>query len=310
MVHRLYHKQQHGQRRRVDPDTRMYFYMPSGEEVSFCAHAAIGACVGVSSESQTSGSPLLREKCTTSVVFERAESGVRCEATVTRTPGDDDDEHVAEILLDAPLEETVLRSFEEESVVCEELLDQLGLEKEDLLTTSGSLSMPLFLNSSVARTKTLIPVSCPEGLHAATNPQNPLKFKELCGSIRSTGAYLYTPIISHVDGNTNVGVRDEPSVFECRQFPRDSGYPEDPATGIAGAALASSLYSRAVPDGTEKGNLTCKHYVFYQGTAMGRRSKINIRLSKSADDTDCDDPNDLIYCSGSVNISSKEELSF
>ena len=34
--------------------------------------------------------------------------------------------------------------------------------------------------------------------------------------------------------------------YECRQFPRASGYPEDPATGIAAAALAVVMLAGAV----------------------------------------------------------------
>ena len=47
-----------------------------------------------------------------------------------------------------------------------------------------------------------------------------------------------------------------------RQFPRASGYPEDPATGVAAAALALAFH-------TLTGQSSAK---FYQGTAMGRPS--------------------------------------
>jgi predicted PhzF superfamily epimerase YddE/YHI9 len=51
-----------------------------------------------------------------------------------------------------------------------------------------------------------------------------------------------------------------------RQFPRASGYPEDPATGIAAAALAMSLHSRHPRIG--------RRFKFYQGSAMGKPSLI------------------------------------
>jgi hypothetical protein len=51
-----------------------------------------------------------------------------------------------------------------------------------------------------------------------------------------------------------------------RQFPRASGYPEDPATGIAAAALAVSLHSRH-PRSNNR-------FKFFQGSAMGKPSVI------------------------------------
>ena len=53
--------------------------------------------------------------------------------------------------------------------------------------------------------------------------------------------------------------------YECRQFPRSSGYPEDPATGIAASALAATL--RFGPDDNKKSTIV--NYDIYQGTAMG-----------------------------------------
>jgi len=53
-----------------------------------------------------------------------------------------------------------------------------------------------------------------------------------------------------------------------RQFPRASGYPEDPATGIAAAALACSL--KYHQQNAERHN----YYRFYQGSAMGKPSLI------------------------------------
>jgi Phenazine biosynthesis-like protein len=64
-----------------------------------------------------------------------------------------------------------------------------------------------------------------------------------------------------------------------RQFPRASGYPEDPATGIAAAALAVSLHHAE--------RLAPTRFKFYQGTAMGKASLIvveNVQLDIVADD--------------------------
>jgi PhzF family phenazine biosynthesis protein len=53
--------------------------------------------------------------------------------------------------------------------------------------------------------------------------------KELCKKLDSTGLYPYAV------------VDEDNQIFEARQFPKSSGYPEDPATGIAAAALAYGL---------------------------------------------------------------------
>lgn len=54
-----------------------------------------------------------------------------------------------------------------------------------------------------------------------------------------------------------------------RQFPRASGYPEDPATGVAAAALAASLQHERLPWTQQSGR-----FKFYQGAAMGHASLI------------------------------------
>ena len=68
-----------------------------------------------------------------------------------------------------------------------------------------------------------------------------------------------------------------------RQFPRASGYPEDPATGIAAAALACSL---------RRHHQETLHssYKFYQGFAMGQPSLIvveNLELRNVVSAGDC-----------------------
>ena len=81
------------------------------------------------------------------------------------------------------------------------------------------------------------------------------------------------------------------NVYECRQFPRASGYPEDPATGIAAAALASSLQRGGILGDNGK-------FVMYQGTAMGKKSSLNVRIN-----------DDTVYCSGTVEIDNEEYIS-
>jgi hypothetical protein len=76
-----------------------------------------------------------------------------------------------------------------------------------------------------------------------------------------------------------------------RQFPRASGYPEDPATGVAAAALAVSLYQHQ----QQQQNVwpTTTSFRFHQGTAMGKPSMILVENLKLIDgsgviDTDTD----------------------
>jgi predicted PhzF superfamily epimerase YddE/YHI9 len=153
------------------------------------------------------------------------------------------------------------------------------------------ISYPI-LNSSIARPKTLVPIQTLDLLHSAINPKDPDEFRRLCDSIDSTGLYLYTRVPSSTPQN-------DPNcpppflqdvVFECRQFPRASGYPEDPATGIAASALASSLYKRGM------GRRESGDFVMYQGTAMKRHSRCVVRVRE-----------DVVFCGGSVELEEEWE---
>ena len=144
-------------------------------------------------------------------------------------------------------------------------LKEIGLNEHDIDNNDDAKATTTFLNSSVARPKTLIPVKSAHRLHAATAPTNPTRFQQMCESIDSTGLYLYDS-----SSTTNI---------ECRQFPKSSGYAEDPATGIAAGALVASLYSRSMElndgsDCNEGGVCT----TILQGTAMRRPSQIKVNI--------------------------------
>jgi PhzF family phenazine biosynthesis protein len=118
-------------------------------------------------------------------------------------------------------------------------------------------------NAATSRVKTLVPVRTPEALHALS--PDPTTVEAVCRRIGSTGLYPYAV----VDGRARL--------FEARQFPRSSGYPEDAATGIAAAALAFGL----LHDGTvppEDGLIRV-----HQGRAMGRLSEIQVRIGFAGD---------------------------
>lgn len=87
-----------------------------------------------------------------------------------------------------------------------------------------------------------------------------------CDRVGSTGLYPYAP-----SGDLQV---------DARQFPRASGYPEDPATGIAATALAFELLADGLITANEH-TITIR-----QGRAMGRPSQITVRLD--ANDTRID----------------------
>lgn len=251
-----------------------HFFMPSGEEVSFCGHAAIGACSFLANKkSLLSHEKNLRSFSTlassTTVTFLAAADRARFDAKVTGNE--------AELFMDTEHCETNCSS---PTYSLEDVLSELGLGIEDLPEMSESnTSWPSFVNSSVARPKTLIPISMTERLHAATPPPNPTKFREMCDSIDSTGIYLYSTfgkgeIENAAANNINLA-------FECRQFPRSSGYPEDPATGIAAGALAASLHKRQIMSDHNEENGHSIYDVF-QGTSMGRPSKIKVKIGEGA----------------------------
>jgi PhzF family phenazine biosynthesis protein len=146
-----------------------------------------------------------------------------------------------------------------------DFLEEIGLNEDDIDNDAVST----FLNSSVARPKTLIPVKSADRLHSATPPENATKFQQMCESIESTGLYLYDS-----SSTTNI---------ECRQFPKSSGYAEDPATGIAAGALVASLHRRQMKSNDaastgESGESVSTTVL--QGTAMGRPSQIKVKIDE------------------------------
>ncbi|MCJ2136389.1 PhzF family phenazine biosynthesis isomerase [Methylobacterium sp. J-026] len=137
-----------------------------------------------------------------------------------------------------------------------DVLAALGVGRENLA------DLPLH-NAVTSRVKTLVPMRDPQRLHALV--ANPAAVEAVCRQIGSTGLYPYAV----VDG--------EARVFEARQFPRSSGYPEDAATGIAAAALAFGLlHDRTVAADDRPIRV-------YQGRAMGSLSEITVRLGFAGD---------------------------
>ncbi|HWL84975.1 MAG TPA: PhzF family phenazine biosynthesis isomerase [Polyangiaceae bacterium] len=120
---------------------------------------------------------------------------------------------------------------------------------------AGDLAGPI-QNAWTSRVKTLVPLKNAAAVNALT--PDFARIENLCADIGSTGLYPYAPVDL------------ERRLFEARQFPKSSGYPEDPATGIAAAALAFGLL--------ENGIVQADHRSIYvhQGRAMGQWSEIRI----------------------------------
>ncbi|GHU30167.1 hypothetical protein AGMMS50256_16570 [Betaproteobacteria bacterium] len=132
-----------------------------------------------------------------------------------------------------------------------EILDVLGITEDEMLP------LPI-QNAATSRVKTLAPlrsVALLDGLKPDF-----ARMEALCERIGSTGLYPYA--ISD----------DSAGVFDARQFPKASGYPEDAATGIAAAALLFGLLQNGQVRAGE-GPITVR-----QGRAMGRPSAINVRF--------------------------------
>lgn len=220
----------------------MAFWLPSGEPVSFCAHAALGGafCVGQN--------PL--DKVRFRVAMTGEEQSVELTEEADATSGK------ALLRMQATFEEAPVSH----SPSLRRLLrEHLKIKAEDLIPPPGTKQWPTFVNASIARPKTLVCLPSEDALAQVRPPKvaghsSRTSFAAACGAIDdSTGLYVYAAKAS--------------GGWECRQFPKASGYPEDPATGIAAAALAGSLYHQGE-------YLRC--YQFYQGRTMGRPSLIEV----------------------------------
>ena len=167
-----------------------------------------------------------------------------------------------------------------------DFLQEIGLNEDDIDNDTAST----FLNSSVARSKTLIPVKSAERLHAATAPKDATKFQQMCESIDSTGLYLY-------DSSSTM------NNIECRQFPKSSGYAEDPATGIAAGALVASLHRHQMTSNNYLDDVGGLSTTILQGTAMRRPSQIKVKIDNYVQSSASDDTSNDPSYRGSVKMS-------
>ncbi len=125
------------------------------------------------------------------------------------------------------------------------VLGALGIALEDLADAP-------VLNAATSRIKTLVPLRDIGRLHALSPRMEAVR--AACDAIGSTGLYPYALA--------------DAATAHARQFPRNSGYPEDAATGIA----ATALYAGLRASGGAPAELVVR-----QGEAMGRPSEIRVR---------------------------------
>lgn len=138
-----------------------------------------------------------------------------------------------------------------------DVLAVLGITRADLA------GRPV-CNSTTSRTKTLVPVRDVGVLDALAPDLD--RLEQVCAAVDSTGLYPYA-----ASGERR---------YDARQFPRSSGYPEDPATGVAAAALVFGLLADGAVEPDDR-PVTVR-----QGRAMGRPSVITVRLDVTAGSVD------------------------
>lgn len=144
-----------------------------------------------------------------------------------------------------------LKAIEREADIVE-ILRALAIEREQVRP------LPI-LNAATSRVKTLVPLKSVDVLDALRPDFS--RMKQVCERIGSTGLYPFA-------------IESLPQrVFHARQFPKASGYQEDPATGIAAAAMLYGLRAYGLVGADER------VVTVHQGTAMGSPSIIHARFN-------------------------------
>jgi trans-2,3-dihydro-3-hydroxyanthranilate isomerase len=152
-----------------------------------------------------------------------------------------------------------------------EIMDVLGITAADML------GQPI-INASTSRVKTLVPLTSPAVVNALKPDFD--RMEDLCVKLGSTGLYPFA-----CDW-------DDERTYHARQFPCNSGYPEDAATGIAASALIYGLQHYGLIG-------TRRTIRVRQGEAMGRPSRIAVTLANARDvDAGC-------WLSGDVRTASR-----
>jgi PhzF family phenazine biosynthesis protein len=213
-------------------DFTFRYWVPN-HEMAMCGHATVGAVW------------LLERlgRLPRDIITIETRSGI-VEARVSRHPGQDPS---VEISQPRGIVEPLPNPKADEA----DILSVLGI--------TGDERAPIPIqNARTSRIKTLIPLKSVEVLDRLRPDFGVIE--SLCERIGSTGLYPYAMI------------DPQQQIAAARQFPKSSGYPEDPATGIAATALAFGLLENGLVGAPDR-PVTVR-----QGWAMGRPSEITIRF--------------------------------
>ncbi|KAJ5634591.1 hypothetical protein N7528_002433 [Penicillium herquei] len=214
----------------------MRYWVPN-HEMEMCGHATVGAVWLLQNLHLLPDVPSIRISTLSGVVEARV---------VPRSP-DSTSDTAQSILVSQPM--GIVEDINPDHIL--DILNSLNLKETDLIP---GLKIQ---NARTSRTKTLIPVKDWATLGSVS--PNPKLIQSVCEKIESTGLYPYVIL----DPATQL--------FEARQFPRSSGYLEDPATGIAAAALVFGLVQSGVVDARTESPIVVR-----QGWLMGKPSEIRV----------------------------------
>lgn len=226
----------------------MRYYVPN-HEMEMCGHATVGA-MWLLNELGQLPNPTIGDRNAFQI---STKSGI-VDARVLRGDGEGEEVTSTRVLISQPrgiVQDIPFTDNDPKTSKILQIVSALGLTLTDLNLTNYQVQ-----NASTSRTKTLIPLRSLESLASITPNQESIRL--ICEDIGSTGLYPYAL----------VDVKEQ--IVMARQFPKSSGYIEDPATGIAAAALAFGLLEVGVLEGTRRS-------VFVrQGWRMGRPSEIEV----------------------------------
>ena len=251
-----------------NPTTKqLSFYMPTGQEVSFCAHAAMAGAIRVADELEQETALHCRMLMDEDDTNKNNKNTSQSSSSPSYSATVHADDIVTLHISDAPYTQTPVS---EPALLYRILREHCHLQLPDLEIPEEFVEqVPTFVHASVARPKTLVFV---RNLTILNNicqaPDNPQLFQRALRALdNTTGLYIYAP---HPDLD---------GAYACRQFPISSGYAEDPATGIAAAALAAAL-DRDLP-----------YMKFFQGDALGKPSLLLVEdLVKKTHDGAIEEP--------------------
>ena len=160
---------------------QMAFYMPTGEQVSFCAHAAIGGSTMLSKKNGGGG----RRSFATMPLPQDDDQHPSVNSSVYHSVVDTDSNMVS-LEMEVPWTEKALSEMELQPMLSKFHQVTMPLEEE-----RQRRRQPTYCNSSIARNKTLVRMKNASQLQEARSPSAPDEYREACDAITSTGLYLY-----------------------------------------------------------------------------------------------------------------------